>query len=49
MGFPLLNINFKNDGNTSARLTDAALKSYSPSGWVAAHGTHSGACFALLA
>ena len=30
--FPLLRIHFKNDGNTSARLTGAALKSYLPSG-----------------
>ncbi|HKV36896.1 MAG TPA: hypothetical protein VJP89_21325 [Pyrinomonadaceae bacterium] len=30
--FPLLNIRFRNDGNTTARLTKAALKSYSPSG-----------------
>ena len=30
--FPLLDISFKNDGNTSARLTEAALKSYLPSG-----------------
>ena len=30
--FPLLKISFRNDGNTTARLTDAALKSYSPSG-----------------
>jgi hypothetical protein len=30
--FPLLYISFKNDGNTSARLTEAALKSYLPSG-----------------
>lgn len=30
--FPLLAVSFKNDGNTSAQLTEAALKSYSPSG-----------------
>jgi hypothetical protein len=30
--FPYLLISFKNDGNTSARLTEAAIKSYSPSG-----------------
>jgi hypothetical protein len=30
--FPLVSISFKNDGHTSARLTEAALKSYSPSG-----------------
>jgi hypothetical protein len=30
--FPLLSISFKNDGHTSARLTEAALKSYLPSG-----------------
>jgi len=31
-GFPYLDISFKNDGNTSARLTEATLKSFSPSG-----------------
>jgi hypothetical protein len=30
--FPMLRIRFKNDGITTARLTEAALKSYSPSG-----------------
>ena len=30
--FPLLYIGFKNDGNTSARLTEATLKSYVPAG-----------------
>lgn len=30
--FPFLVISFKNDGNTSARLTKAAVKSYVPSG-----------------
>jgi hypothetical protein len=28
---PLLVVSFRNDGNTSARLTEAALKSYLPS------------------
>jgi len=31
-GFPLLDISFKNDGNTSAQLTEAALRSDLPSG-----------------
>lgn len=31
-GFQLLAVDFKNEGNTSARLTEAALKSYVPSG-----------------
>lgn len=30
--YPLLVIGFENDGNTSARLTEAAIKSYSPAG-----------------
>jgi len=29
-GFPFLHIGFKNDGNTTARLTEVALKSYVP-------------------